>query len=189
MADKNFNNTDLIINREFFSDFDDILTCSLCLGFLIKPLQCISCQNNFCNDCLQTWDKKKDGNPKCPIKCKDSIFLNNCKSVIKILEKLIIKCHKCLVEVNYQDLVNHLNITCVKNKIQCDNANQGCLDLITRDEMQKHILSCEYGIIQCEECGNSTLKKNTNKIIEQLRQINDEIFKQNTNIKLFNETI
>jgi hypothetical protein len=58
-----------------------------------------------------------------------------------------------LVKVNYQDLVNHINITCVKNKIQCDNANQGCTELIARDEMQEHILNCEFGIIQCEECG------------------------------------
>lgn len=113
----NFNSTDLIKNQEFFNTFENILTCTFCIGFLINPRECHECQNSYCSECLKSWEPNKGSNPLCPMKCTQDIFSNSHRGIIQILEQLVVKCYNCSTYLNYNELIQHVkNNSCAKLK-------------------------------------------------------------------------
>ena len=181
MEDSSFNSLDFITNKEILNDFDNILTCTFCTGFLFNPKECASCRNSFCSECLRSWEANKGGNSLCPMKCKNSIFINASKGTLGILEKLVIRCFRCSISLNYSALDNHVKNSCEKLKIPC--INEGCYEKIAKDSMEAHYLICEYGTTQCEECGQSTIRKNLkNSLVD--RKIIDQKNKEIDNLRI-----
>jgi FtsZ-binding cell division protein ZapB len=187
-----FNNTTLIKNIEFFNQLDNILTCTFCHGFLVNPRECNVCQNSFCNDCIKSWDDSKKNYYSCPMRCEKNIFVKPHKNTLQMLEKLIIKCFRCSKYVNYNQLEDHVENKCEKLKIEC--SHPGCTEKIMKDSLNDHLQICEYGLTDCEECGQSTPRKNLKKIIDSIRKMitdknieNDRYSREIDNLKESNE--
>jgi FtsZ-binding cell division protein ZapB len=177
MTELDFNSRDLIKNHEYFSEFDNILTCTICLGFLVNPLECTKCQTTYCKDCIESWDGK------CPKRCGSQLYVKPHRNTLQMLEKLVIKCYRCPKFLNYKQLVDHKENKCDKIKIKC--TNPGCTEEIQKDKLEDHLLNCEFGETECEECGRNTIKKNLKKIIDSNRK---RINEKNTQIiKYFRE--
>ena len=70
---------DKIINKNEFKILGDNTICSICQDVFYEPIQCQSCQNCFCKECIFSWMKKSKA---CPFKCekpeyKENRFVNN----------------------------------------------------------------------------------------------------------------
>lgn len=103
---------DLVVNKEVFKAFESNVICSICNGIIINPIQCLACENSFCESCLKSWIKKK-GN-ECPFRCNNPFFKNS-RIVKNLLENLKFKCaNGCNTEILYKDLEEHYKEKCPK---------------------------------------------------------------------------
>lgn len=138
----NFTNPEVIINsNEFFSfnDISEFLTCRICFNILIDPVECNTCRNLYCSYCLDNW-QKISGEIPCKFRCENSILMTNCRLILTLLEKLILKCHRCSDGIKYADLVSHIKIHCRKKIFICQN--QECGLLITQQILEAHNKLC-----------------------------------------------
>jgi hypothetical protein len=156
------NNRDLIKNSDFFLEFDNILTCAICLGFLIDPLECIKCQSNYCRECVVNW------NGRCPKKCSGDKYIKVHRNTTQILEKLIINCFLCHKPINYSSYMGHIENKCSKIKVKC--VNEGCAEQVEKHEIDEHLHKCEFTILDCEECGSKIKRREMNGKMEFLRK-------------------
>ena len=107
---------DLIINKEIFKPIELNSVCSICSGIIIEPVQCLSCENSFCKDCLDDCKKKK-GENSCPFRCSNPTFKNS-RLIKNLLSNLKFKCQNgCKEEIPYLDLQEHYNDKCPNIKI------------------------------------------------------------------------
>jgi len=92
-----------IVNKKYFEGIKSIVTCPICLDIIRNPVQCNSCQNCFCLNCIQR-------NSQCPFRCQFSSFPESllCK---KLLSEIIIKC-KCGEEIGYDFIEKHKKEDC-----------------------------------------------------------------------------
>jgi hypothetical protein len=91
-------------------DIEQLFICSICEGIVNKPVQCINCQNNFCEHCIKEWDEK---NHSCPMRCKEYSFQKNILFENFLSDILLFKCQKgCGAIIPYSKLEEHLNVTC-----------------------------------------------------------------------------
>jgi hypothetical protein len=193
-----FNSTELIKNKEFFNQLDNILICTFCHGFLVNPRECSGCQISFCNDCIKSWDDNKKNNYSCPMRCEKNIFVKPHRNTVQMLEKLEIKCFRCSKYVNYNELEDHVENQCEKLKIDCSHT--GCTEKISKHSIADHLRTCEYGVTECEECGQNTIRKNIKKIIDSNRKMikekdieigkhSNEIYNLKQNIEIYKKEI
>ena len=95
-------------------DIEQLFICSICEGIVNKPVQCITCQNNFCEHCIKEWDEK---NKSCPMRCLKYSFQRNICFENFLSDILLFKCEKgCGAIIPYSKLEEHL-------KFICPNAN------------------------------------------------------------------
>ena len=107
---------DLIINKEIFKPIELNSVCSICSGIIIEPVQCLSCENSFCKDCLDDWKRKK-GENSCPFRCSNPTFKNS-RLIKNLLSNLKFKCQNgCKEEISYIDLLDHYKDKCSNLKI------------------------------------------------------------------------
>ena len=100
-----------IINQNDFKILGDNIICSICEELLYDPIQCETCQNCFCKECINEWIKKSK---TCPFKCQKLIFKPN-RFVNNILSILKFKCdNKCDYEIPYLDIEKHYDVDCPK---------------------------------------------------------------------------
>ena len=50
---------DLVLNKENYKIIEANAVCSICSGIIISPVQCLDCENCFCEFCIEDWKKKK----------------------------------------------------------------------------------------------------------------------------------
>ena len=81
---------DLVINKENFKLIEYNVVCSICNGIVVSPVQCLECENCFCQSCIEEW-KKKQGKDSCPFRCKNPSFRNS-RLIKDILSNLKFKC-------------------------------------------------------------------------------------------------
>lgn len=106
--------TERVINQEAVNE--DI-KCRICHGILMRPLECMSCENCFCLTCLQKWVQEAGS---CPFKCKGELEFKT-------------KPHKVI-----RNMLSQLKLTC-KNK------NDGCNQIINYDKLELHEeVDCEF---------------------------------------------
>ena len=107
---------DLVTNRENFKLIEQNVICPICSGVLISPIQCLGCENCFCQLCIEDW-KKRQGENSCPFRCNNPSFKNS-RMIKNILSNLKFKCKNgCNEEIPYLELENHYNEKCRNNKI------------------------------------------------------------------------
>lgn len=100
-----------IINKEEFKVIEQIVTCPICCGVIFNPYQCTKCENIFCKDCIENWQKKSE---ICPFKCEKSKYKES-KLAQRILNIIKIKCKNgCNEEISYGDIVTHYDEKCPK---------------------------------------------------------------------------
>ena len=108
-----------VINKDFFENVKEMLTCCICTGVLVDPMQCSSCENCFCRSCIENWIKKAH---TCPYKCSSPRIKEGGRMVKNLLEKLIFKCeNECgVVNLTYKKKIEHIK-QCIKRSIICEN--------------------------------------------------------------------
>ena len=88
--------------------FKPLITCEICKGILIDPIQCQKCNKIFCKKC--------NINPKNKEKCKfgcQNAQVKPLKIIKNVLSKLKFECkNKCGEVIPYDDYFNHHGKTC-----------------------------------------------------------------------------
>jgi len=149
------NDTDNICNREYFDKFKDILSCVLCKGFIYKPIECRECGTNYCKKCIDNCGKK--GNC-CVNNCSTPPCNSPTKATKCIIEKLEIKCQKCLKVIKYNNYPSHIETKCPSLYVQCPNDN--CGENLLKKNCDEHKKTCPCAKQKCEECGSTVIRKN-----------------------------
>ena len=103
-----FINEDSVIKNEYYSSFQDSVTCPLCLSIFIDPVMCMKCQNVYCRKCADDWSKKDS---KCPNRCLEPKY-QKCLQKDEILSNLHFKCEKCKLTISYNKAKNHKDNCC-----------------------------------------------------------------------------
>jgi hypothetical protein len=145
------NSVDLIENKDHFLKYENFLSCAICEGFLIEPLECTKCQTNYCKGCLNTW------NGNCPKKCGSKNYTKVHRITSHSLDLLTIKCSKCTSLVNYSGYLDHINDKCDYAKVEC--TNEGCTDKIEKIYLLDHLNKCNYTILECPGCDSLVHKR------------------------------
>ena len=103
---------DLVINKENFKLIEFNVICSICNGIVVSPVQCLECENCFCQICIESW-KKKSGD-SCPFRCKNPKFKDS-RLIKSILSNIKFKCKNgCNEEIPYLEIDNHYEENCPK---------------------------------------------------------------------------
>lgn len=171
---KDFNNLDLIQNIDFFHKFDNNLICSICLGFLIDPLECSKCQSNYCKNCLNGWSGR------CPKKCGFRNYVKVHKMTAQALDELKIKCLRCSKYINYSKYVDHIEKTCEKLMIKC--VNEECQQEMEKINLELHLKNCDFVKQECQECGTNVKRKYLKNKFSEMENKIKELSKDKTNL-------
>jgi len=108
---------ELVVNKSFFKEVENDLTCSICNGLLVDPILCVECENPFCSTCIGEWIKK---NNSCVMKCQKPFKSKSINRLNKnMMEKVILKCNFCNAELNLLTFPAHLSI-CEDNNTTID---------------------------------------------------------------------
>jgi hypothetical protein len=136
-------------SRQLIQDFK----CPLCDGIYMDPVV-DPCAHVFCKQCILT---HLSTTQSCPIQSQkylDETHLNIFQMVQNILVKQSVLCknraNNCGWVGRLQELTEHLNTYCARQIIQCPN--NGCGSLFFREDVQLHLVTCDYRITPCEDC-------------------------------------
>ena len=144
-----------IYKPELFLDqnYIQIFLCGICEYVCDDPVvQTCGCEQIYCRKCLQLY--YKDYQRKCP-ECgktnSEPIQVTSSNVAIK-LKKMKCKNYKlkCTWQGQCGDYKCHLTKNCPKEIINCPNNN--CKVKSRRDEMDSHVIICEYRDYICENC-------------------------------------
>ena len=104
---------EFVINKEHFKLIEYNVICSICSGVVVSPIQCLECENCFCESCIGEWKSEKGPN-SCPFRCKNPSFRNS-RLITNLLSNLKFKCKNgCNEEIPYLDLEAHYKGKCPK---------------------------------------------------------------------------
>lgn len=108
-----------IVNQEVYKQISQYTTCVICEGIAWNPVQCESCENCFCEECLVKWQKESK---HCPFRCLNATYKKN-KIINKLLSQLELNCQNgCGQVIKYDNLLNHYESECLminyKEKIE-----------------------------------------------------------------------
>ena len=135
----------------------DLLNCMICTNILWKPVACETCENHFCEGCINTWLSKNKEN-LCPNHCNFKLRKPQ-PILVSLLSQLKIKCLNdefgCDRVLNYEEFDNHFSI-CLDF---LDRICEGCNSKIRGKEFERHIEFCDLIKITCEECHESFARK------------------------------
>jgi hypothetical protein len=124
--------------------------CPICCCLLWKPRSCASCQNLFCNKCIQTWIKTSS--TICPL-CRLSYEEKPAPpSVRSILAHFFIRCRNtslgCTEILPYDLLEQHESINCKFLTKKC----RVCEQIVQVKDIDQHKNICKPIVIQCPSC-------------------------------------
>ena len=144
--------------------------CHLCTGVLVEPVMDVK-GHIFCKKCLLTYEKKHFSKSKkllCPIsnhvlKMSD---LKPYELISDYLCKMTCICPNrkkgCKWEGKYNLRNKHIEKEC--NFIDQEICpNEGCEMILKIENIDAHLLQCDYRKINCEKCGENFLFKNKNE--------------------------
>ena len=181
-----------LINKEELEEIEKIITCSICDGIINDPMECILCENNFCNHCIKKWKEK---NVNCPFRCvnfslKENIFLKKFLS-----DTLKFKCEKgCGQIISYSDFNEHYTISCpnidkinykqkfedlrveyeklkIRQQIKIENNKK------LREEIKNYIKSNNELIVENKVNKKNLIEAESNKnsLIQKIKELNNSI--------------
>ena len=83
--------------------------CSICHGISYNPVECTSCGNCFCYECIMNWINQ---NKKCVFRCENPIIKYSTLAG-NIISLLNFKCKNgCGGIINYNDIKEHYESNC-----------------------------------------------------------------------------
>lgn len=137
----------------FVDSFSPDLVCSICLCVLEDPVECKSCETNFCKECIDLWKSK---NNLCPNKCQLSLQKSH-RFLRSVLDNLKLKCSNtsfgCDQIITIERLKIHETQQCLYRRVQC--CYPECREYFLHSEINGHEANCEHRIHICEQCGEA----------------------------------
>lgn len=109
---RNYINCENVIKDEIYQTLENSVNCPICTDIIIEPTMCMSCQNVYCQACINDWLQKSK---TCPNRCKNTNF-NKSLSISELLSKLKFICSKCDEVINYNDMTKHSLLDCKREK-------------------------------------------------------------------------
>lgn len=153
--------------------------CRICKHLLNNPNQCSGCEENFCQDCLSEFSKS---NKYCINSCSLSNPMKTHPAIINFMEKLKFRCIFNNNEIiNYNDIDRHLISECKFRQFLCKFKE--CDYYGSKDEVTKHIETCEFQIVFCPICKLTYKTKDKHDCAEYF------IFKYNKTKEMYKEMI
>lgn len=151
-----------LLPDDFDEDFQKIAgeyKCPLCHGVYDDPVVDQD-GNTFCFDCFQRYASaiiEKNQEEGSTGKIPQTLSATRIKFLKDILDKKMVKCknriHNCEWKGMLIELNNHMRNECKRQILPC--YNEGCKENIFREEIDSHLLACDYRIINCDFCINS----------------------------------
>lgn len=141
--------------ERFVESFSPDLICSICLCVLEDPLECKTCQTNFCSDCIQPI---ASSGKLCPNHCTLKLQKSH-RFLRSTLDNLSLKCINtsfgCDQIVKLEKIKTHESKECQFRQVKCEfNA---CPLILTFKDLKEHQEICEYRTVTCPECRESIL--------------------------------
>jgi hypothetical protein len=107
---------DMVANKDSFKLIENNVICPICNGIIIDPVQCLDCENTFCEICIEQW-KNKPGNNECPFRCNNPKYKKS-RTIKNILSNITFKCQNgCDEIIPYLELEKHYTEKCPKLNI------------------------------------------------------------------------
>lgn len=145
------------------------LSCPICLGVLVNPVECAICETAYCEGCLG-----KYGKSKCPMKCSDELQIKKkCHKIIRNgLASLKLKCrfqtYGCRRSFNYDAYLTHVGV-CDHRVMPCI-AYSKCSKMDKISEIHEHQDVCGFVEIQCEYCKTPYLRNQKDKHMRRCKE-------------------
>lgn len=146
-----------VYNTTYFEPISSSVVCVICEMIVFKPKQCSSCQNVFCETCINKWMLKDS---KCPYKCQASAIVEPGRIVKNIIEKIEFKCANCKTGIPYESYMAHIKICKKEEYVNCP------LCLSKNITTKKKVTQFEDNILQKV---NGNLISENKKLKEQLK--------------------
>eukprot|EP00347_Sterkiella_histriomuscorum_P004689 403359482 len=103
---------DLYIKISGEGDLENHYKCIICSGVVFDPVECKSCQNLYCKQCI---DKSRY---KCPNKCDNAQFQTIHRLLRNVLNKMTFRCQnypRCFVQLRYDQYKQHYDKCIIKS--------------------------------------------------------------------------
>lgn len=111
----------------FVSQVDRSLLCGICAGVFRKPLV-THCGHTFCEQCLERWlNATSHVDKTCPV-CRRDVNLSKTAPILALgafIEGL---------------------------SVECENSINGCTMVLNLGELENHLKSCSYTLVECSSC-------------------------------------
>ena len=140
----------------FINNFEEIkeFICPLCSNIFEEPtMELCGCHKIFCKNCIIEYLCKNDN--KCPFSKKViKIEPQPVPVIFSTISFFEIKCRNYEYGCNWKGKCGkykeHLIKYCLKEYKKC--INNGCNELMMRENMNKHLKECKYRLILCKLC-------------------------------------
>ena len=132
---------------------DDLLCCK-CKQVLEDPIKA-TCGHTCCRNCVKTGEGGKKKAIKCT-KCGSSLIKDDQGNIEDELRSRLgqvsIQCILgCKITLSLDQMQNHVRAQCQLRQIVC--VNRGCLYQCAVIDLDRHLIECDYRLVQCEVCG------------------------------------
>lgn len=165
----------------FVSQVDRNLLCGICAGVFKKPLV-TNCGHTFCEECLQKWlSSTREGDKTCPV-CRRDVNLSKTAPLLAL-----------------RGFIEGLSV-------ECENAVNGCTMVLNLGELEGHLKSCSFTLVECSGCDemfsqskirehqNVSLKLNNTRFFDgrvhaEIVAIQNELIKTKKSLQISEETV
>jgi len=126
------------------------LECCICSCIYISPLEHETCHNSFCQDCIL----KCENCPLCrKIINQGELIPISTNFVLNLLDKCIVKCNICNIEIERSLFIHHYNNVCLRD------CYMKCGEKVTIATQKEHYKTCENYQVRCRHCKTITTRK------------------------------
>ncbi|KAM9957254.1 hypothetical protein ACTFIW_008995 [Dictyostelium discoideum] len=150
-----FTINDVLLNQESLQKKNKY-TCPICFEFIYKKsiYQCKS-GHHACQEC---WEKSLKNKKQCMI-CRSEVNSFNDLSRCLVIEQCFTKkeCY-CIYSFKNGDFIDFSN----QEKILIKDEENGCKEIISLDQLDRHIENCKFKFVKCSHDGcNEVLRLNS----------------------------
>jgi E3 ubiquitin-protein ligase NRDP1 len=128
--------------------------CNICITVVVQPVECNSCNQLFCKECLAGWLLK--GHTTCPL-CQGTVSNTPMNRILKsFLDETKMQgcpnkgCKLAESEMTYEALIGHVMKICSEVAVECP---LGCGQQFPRGQWLRHRdAECPKNIKLCPDC-------------------------------------
>jgi hypothetical protein len=139
-----------IEQERFVESFSQDLVCCICLFVLDDPVECKTCQTNFCSECIKkVLETKKMCPNQCPLELQKSHrFLRS------TLSNLSLRCINndlgCDKILKLEQIKSHEALECQFRRAKCKYST--CQVTLSIKDLESHEETCKFKSITCSDC-------------------------------------